>query len=187
MQDYIDQKLAKPMGWGPWGYAHIIAAATLAAYAGRRRHRGAFHRCAALRVPAAASAAVGERQQLVPAEYVAMCGRPSPYQKHAPFSLMFEVNADHHVAGAPARRVFQVGRRRVRHHVIPSLDMVIYKMAGSDSQYDPALTGIPQNYKYDGSRDNWKPAAKSQFSDGPIGTDDGVRRVLEMVAAAVVE
>jgi len=35
------------------------------------------------------------------------------------------------------------------------------------------------------SRDNWKPATKSQFSDGPIGTDDGLRRVLEMVAAAV--
>jgi hypothetical protein len=71
--------------------------------------------------------------------------------------------------------------------VVPSLDMAIYKMAGSDSQYDPALTGLPQTYKYDGSRDNWKPAAKSQFSDGPIGTDDGVRRVLEMVAAAVVK
>ena len=33
-------------------------------------------------------------QQLVPAEYVGACGRPSPCQKHAPFSLMFEVNAD---------------------------------------------------------------------------------------------
>lgn len=57
--------------------------------------------------------------------------------------------------------------------IVPSLDLVIYKMAGSDQQYNPALTGIPQNYQYDGSRDNWKPAAKSQFSDGPIGTDDG--------------
>jgi hypothetical protein len=67
------------------------------------------------------------------------------------------------------------------------LDLVIYKMAGSDQQYNPALTGLPQNYPYDGSRDKWKPAARSQFSDGPIGTDDGVRRVLEMVSAAVVK
>ena len=70
--------------------------------------------------------------------------------------------------------------------VVPSLDLVIYKMAGDDRQYDPKLTGIPQDYRYDGSRDHWEPAARSQFSDGPIGTDDGLRRVIEMVAAAVV-
>jgi hypothetical protein len=69
--------------------------------------------------------------------------------------------------------------------IVPSLDLVIYKMAGNDSQYDPAFTGIPQNYPYDGSRDNWTPAPSTQFSDGPIGVDTGVRRVLEMVAAAV--
>jgi hypothetical protein len=65
--------------------------------------------------------------------------------------------------------------------------MVIYKMAGNDSQYDPAVTGLPQSYKYDGSRDNWKPGVHTQFSDGPIGVDDGVRRVLEMVVASVID
>jgi hypothetical protein len=58
-------------------------------------------------------------------------------------------------------------------------------MAGNDSQYDPDVTGIPQHYPYDGSRDDWKPAPSTQFNDGPIGVDQGVRRVLEMVAAAV--
>ena len=71
--------------------------------------------------------------------------------------------------------------------IVPSLDLVIYKMAGDDAQYDPARTGLPQTYSYGGSRDGWKPPARTQFSDGPIGTDDGVRRVLEMVAAAVAE
>jgi hypothetical protein len=65
--------------------------------------------------------------------------------------------------------------------------MVIYKMAGGDNQYDPARTGLRQEYKYDGSRDKWRPAVRSQFSDGPIGTDDGVRRVLEMVVASVID
>ena len=60
-------------------------------------------------------------------------------------------------------------------------------MAGSDQQYNPAITGIPRNYPYDGSRDNWKPAPRSQFSDGPVGVDDGLRRVIEMVAASVVK
>ena len=85
------------------------------------------------------------KQQLVPAEYVAMCGKPSPYQKHAPFSLMFEVNADRHVAGAPRDAYFKSGGGGYGIIVVPSLDLVIYKMAGSDAQYDPALTGIPQN------------------------------------------
>jgi CubicO group peptidase (beta-lactamase class C family) len=186
MQAYIDQKLAKPMGWGPWGYA---------------LHRGSI---TLPHTPGGGDIAVRATdvlrfgylllhqgrwagQQLVPAGYVAMCGRPSSYQRHAPFSLMFEVNADHHVAGAPADAFFKSGGGGFGLMIIPSLDMVIYKMAGNDAQYDPALTGIPQKYSYDGSRDNWKPAAKSQFSDGPIGVDDGVRRVLEMVAAAVID
>src|SRR5580698_4883954 len=102
-------------------------------------------------------------QQLVPADYVALCGRPSPYQKHAPFSLMFEVNADGHVAGAPKDAFFKSGAGGFGIYVIPSLDMVIYKMAGGDAQYDPAATGIPQTYAYyNGSRDGWKPDAHSQ-------------------------
>ena len=184
MQEYIDQKLAKPMRWGKWGY-------------GTHRSNGTLPH-----TPGGGDIAVRSTdalrfgylllhqgrwgtQQLVPADYVAMCGRPSPYQKHAPFSLMFEVNANGHVAGAPTDAFFKSGAGGFGIMVVPSLDLVIYKMAGSDSQYDPALTGIPQNYPYDGSRDNWKPPAKSQFNDGPIGVDDGVRRVLEMVAAAV--
>jgi hypothetical protein len=116
-----------------------------------------------------------------------MCGKPSPYNPHSPFSLMFEVNADGHVAGAPRDAYFKSGGGGFGVYVVPSLDMVIYKMAGSDTQYDPARTGLRQDYPYDGSRDNWKPAPRSQFSDGSIGTDDGVRRVLEMVVAAVTE
>jgi hypothetical protein len=98
---------------------------------------------------------------------------------------MFEVNADGHVAGAPRDAFFKSGAGGFGIMIIPSLDLVIYKMAGNDSQYDPAVTGIPQNYRYDGSRDDWKPAPATQFSDGPIGVDNGVRRVLEMVVAAV--
>jgi CubicO group peptidase (beta-lactamase class C family) len=186
MQQYIDEKLAKPMGWGTWGYAlhrgentlphtpggadTAIRATDVARFGYLILHKGKW----------------GSRQ-LVPAAYIEMAGKPSPYQTHAPFSLMFEVNADGHVAGAPRDAFFKSGGGGYGIVIVPSLDLVIYKMAGSDQQYNPALTGIPQNYLYDGSRDNWKPAAKSQFSDGSIGTDDGLRRVIEMVVAAVVE
>ena len=48
-------------------------------------------------------------RQLVPAEYVAMCGRPSPYNPHSPMSLMFETNAGGHVFGAPRDAFFKSG------------------------------------------------------------------------------
>jgi CubicO group peptidase (beta-lactamase class C family) len=186
MQQYIDEKLAKPMGWGQWGYALNRGQRTLAHTPG-----GADTAIRSTDVLRFAYLLLHKgkwgKQQLVPAEYVAAAGKPSPYQKHAPFSLMFEVNADGHVAGAPRDAYFKSGGGGYGVAVIPSLDLVIYKMAGSDQQYNPALTGIPQNYKYDGSRDSWKPAARSQFSDGPIGTDDGLRRVIEMVVAAVIQ
>jgi CubicO group peptidase (beta-lactamase class C family) len=186
LQEYVDRKLAKPMQWGPWGYATRRGESRLP-------HTPGGGSCAirstdALRfVYLLLKKGRWGTEQLVPADYVALCGRPSPYNRHSPFSLMFEVNADGHVAGAPRDAFFKSGGGGYGIYVVPSLDLVIYKMAGSDRQYDPALVGLPQTYKYDGSRDNWKPAARSQFSDGPVGTDDGVRRVLEMVVAAVLE
>ena len=178
LQQYVDERLAKPMGWGPWGWQknqHTPGGGGVAVhstdalrFAYLLLHQGRWG-----------------TQQLVPADYIEKCSKPSSFQKHAPFSLMFEVNADGHVIGAPRDAYFKSGAGGFGIYVIPSLDMVIYKMAGSDAQYDPAATGIPQNYPYDGSRDGWKPAPHSQFSDGPIGVDDGVRRTLEMVVAAV--
>jgi CubicO group peptidase (beta-lactamase class C family) len=186
LQDYIDKKLAQPEGWGQWGWG---------VYHGENKIHTpgggdiALHATDFLRFEYAIlhHGKWGDRQ-LIPEAYVQACGRPTQYQKHAPMSLMWEVNADGHVAGAPRDTFFKSGGGGFGVVVIPSLDMVIYKMAGSDRQYDPALTHIPQDYKYyDGSRDNWKPAQRTQFSDGDIGTDDGLRRTIEMVVAATIE
>jgi CubicO group peptidase (beta-lactamase class C family) len=184
MQQYIDAKLAKPLGWGAWGYGHTQGQITLP-------HTPGGGNIAARSTDAIRFAYMllhngqWRGEQVVPESYVAACGRPSPYQKHAPFSLMFETNADGHVAGAPRDAYFKSGAGGFGIYVIPSLDMAIYKMAGNDAQYDPKATGLTQNYSYDGSRDNWKAPPHTQFSDGPVGVDDGVRRTLEMVVAAV--
>jgi CubicO group peptidase (beta-lactamase class C family) len=186
MQQYIDQKLAVPMGFGQWGYALHRNGATLPHTPGG----GSI----ALRSTDAVRFAYlllhqgrwGNRQ-LVPAAYVAMCGRPSPYNPHSPMSLMFETNADGHVFGAPRDAFFKSGAGGSAIYVVPSLDLVIYKMSSSDAQLDPQLTGLPVTYQVDHSRDSWKPAPHDQFHDGPVGGDDGVRRMLEMVVAAVVE
>jgi CubicO group peptidase (beta-lactamase class C family) len=184
LQDYINERLAKPMGWGAWGYClhrgdfdmpHANGAGSIAVHATDALrfgycllHQGRW----------------GDRQ-LVPPEYIALCNKPSPYNPHSPFSLQFEHNADGHVAGAPKDAFYKSGAGGFGIFIVPSLDLVIYKMGGKDSQYDPALTGLPQPFKYDGSRDNWQPIPRTPFHEGSLGGDDGLRRVLEMVAAAV--
>ncbi len=184
LPEYIDEHLAKPMGWGPWGYClhrgdflmpHANGAGSTALHATDALrfcycllHRGKW----------------GDKQ-LVPAEYVDQCGKPSPFNPHTPFSLMFENNSDGHVAGAPRDAFYKSGAGGFGIFVVPSLDLVMYKLGGNDGQYNPDLTGLPQPFNYDGSRTDGKPIARTPFNEGSLGGDDGLRRVLEMVSAAV--
>jgi len=62
--------------------------------------------------------------------------------------------------------------------VVPSLDLVVYKMGGNERQYDPALTRLPAKYSYDGSRDGWKV--------DPANTADSTNRTLAKVIEAVL-
>jgi len=186
LQDYINERLAKPMGWGAWAYClhrgnftmpHANGAGSIAVHATDALrfgycllHQGKW----------------GDKQ-LVPAGYVAKCGKPSPYNPHCPYTLMFENNSDGHVAGAPRDAFYKSGAGGFGLFVVPSLDLVIYKMGGSNGQYDPALTGLPQPFDYDGSRDKWIPIPRTPFHEGSMAGDDGLRRVLEMVSAAVMD
>ena len=186
MHEYIGLRLAKPLGWGQWAWAMRRGETVLphTPGGGDIALRSTDH----LRfLYAILKKGRWEKQQVKPADYIELCGKPTKWNAHAPMSLMFENNADGHVAGAPRDAFFKSGGGGFGVIVVPSLDMVIYKMAGDDGQYNPERTGLKQDYPYDGSRNSWKPAVRSQFSDGPIGTDDSVRRVLEMVAAAVIE
>jgi CubicO group peptidase (beta-lactamase class C family) len=188
LQEYIKQKLATPMGWGRWGYAtHRRDGSDMPHTPGEGGI--ALHSTDALRFGyMLLQRGRWQNKQLVPADYLQLCSRPSPFNPHSPFSLQFEVNADGHVAGAPRDAFFKSGAGGFGLYMIPSLDMVIYKMSSvSDETYDPAATGLPQTYSYDGSRDHWKPHPFNQFVDGPIEGDSGVRRTLEMVVAAVVD
>jgi CubicO group peptidase (beta-lactamase class C family) len=184
LQDYINEKLAKPMGWGAWGYClhrgdflmpHANGAGSTALHA-----TDVLRFCYCL----LRGGRWGDRQ-LVPKDYMDQVGKPSKFNPHCMFSLQFEVNADGHVAGAPKDAYWKSGAGAFCLSVVPSLDLVLYKMGGQDGQYKEELTGIPQTQKYDGSRDHWKPIPRTPFHDGSLGGDDGLRRVLEMVCAAV--
>ena len=186
LQQYLNQKLAGPLGWGRWGYATHLPSGTLPHTPGEGYI--ALHSTDALRFAyLLLREGRWQNQQLVPREYIQLCSRPSPFNPHSPFSLQFEVNADGHVAGAPRDAFFKSGAGGFGLYIIPSLDMVVYKMSSLNEQtYDPAATGLPQTYQYDGSRENWKPHPFNQFVDGPIEGDSGVPRTLEMAIAAVV-
>ena len=184
LQDYIAERLGKPMGWGAWGYClhrgdftmpHANGAGSIALHA-----TDVMRFCHCL----LRGGRWGERQ-LVPKEYMDLVGKPSTFNSHCMFSLQFEVNADGHVAGAPKDAYWKTGAGGFCLYIVPSLDLAIYKMGGSDGQYKEELTGIPQDFKYDGSRDGWKPIPRTPFHDGTLGGDDGIRRVMEMVCAAV--
>ncbi len=183
LQDYIRERLAKPMGWGAWGYC---------------LHRGDFdmphaNGAGSIAVHATDALRFGycllregkwRDRQLVPAGYITLCRQPSPFNPHTPFSLQFEHNADGHVIAAPRDAFYKSGAGGFGIFVVPSLDLVIYKLGGKDGQYDPALTGLPQP-EPDRSRDAWQPIPRTPFNEGSLGGDDGLRRVLELVASAV--
>jgi CubicO group peptidase (beta-lactamase class C family) len=184
LQAYVDQKLATPMGWGRWGWATHRPNGTLPHTPGEAGI--ALHSTDALRFGylLLRDGRWGNRR-LLPAEYIALLRQPSPFNPHSPFSLQFEVNADGHVAGAPRDAFFKSGAGGFALYVIPSLDMVVYKMSSLNAEtYDPAATGLPLTYSPDTSRDNWKPHPFNQFVDGPIDGDLGTRKTLEMVVAA---
>lgn len=186
LQDYINERLAKPMGWGAWGYClhlgdvhlpHANGAGSIALHATDALR---FGYCLLQR-------GRWKQQQLVPADYLALCNQPSPHNPHTPYSLMFEHNSDGHVAGAPRDAYYKSGAGGFGLFVVPSLDLVIYKLGGHNGQYEPKLTGIPQPAPPDTSRDNWKSIPRTPFHEGSLGGDDGLRRVLEMVSAAVID
>ena len=179
MEQYIDEKLGKPMQWGSWTYCMHRNGRTLPHTPGAGSI--ALHSTDTLRFAyLLLHDGRWKNQQLVPAEYVAMCSRPSPYNPHYPYSLMFEVNQDGHVKGAPRDAYWKSGAGGFAIYVVPSLDLVIYKLGGTDAAYNPELTGLPQPRGYDGSRDSWK-APKP----GPEGA--GVPGLLELVSAAVLD
>jgi CubicO group peptidase (beta-lactamase class C family) len=115
------------------------------------------------------------KEQILPAEFAKMCGRSVKYNPHFTHSFNFNVNDDGHLDGVPKDAFWKGGSGGYAIYVVPSLDMVIYKMGGTEGQYDPALTRLPVKYTYDGSRANWK----------ATNVGDSTGKTLQMVIAAI--
>lgn len=185
MEDYLRKHLTEPLGFGTWGYAmyrpklksgidsegrmlHTPGGGSIAVrstdvlrFAWLMRHEGKW----------------GNRQ-IVPADFARMCGKLSRFNPHYSHSFNFNVNEDGHVSDVPRDAYWKGGSGGYAIYIVPSLDMVIYKMGGTEGQYDPALTRLPVKYSYDGSRADWKPA-------DPRAIGDATTRTLQMVISAI--
>jgi CubicO group peptidase (beta-lactamase class C family) len=178
LEEYLRVKLGDPMKWESWTYCmnrngrrleHTPGAGSIA-----------LHSTDALRFAyLLLHEGKWNGKQLVPAEYVAACSRPSPYNPHFPYSLMFEVNQDGHVAKAPKDAYWKSGAGGFAIYVVPSLDLVIYKLGGSDGAYAGSLTGLSQPKETDTSRADWKAPRSIEGA--------GVPGILEMVSAAITD
>ena len=177
---YIGEKFAKPMGWGPWGYclyrgdvtmAHANGAGSIAL---RATDAARFGYCLA-------HEGRWEGRQLIPAGYIRLCQQPLPYNPHFPFSLQFEHNHAGQILGAPRDAFYKTGAGGFCLYIVPSLDLVIYKLGGKDGQWNPDLTRIPQPPDSFGTHTS--PSAPPK--NGAYETYS-IPRILEMVCHAAL-
>lgn len=160
LQTYVEQKLAKPMGWGRWTY-------------GYKNAREVTH------TPGAGGIALRPTdmlrfgylllqegkwndRQLVPAEYVRHCARASPYNPHYPYSLQFDVNSQGEIPQLPRDAFWKLGSGGHCLCVVPSASLVVWKLGGRDSQFgqdDLGKDAAATKPRAQEDRSDWKPSA----------------------------
>ena len=178
LDDYVREKLAEPLGWGHWGWGYRNTALQHAPGGGGIALRPTdMLRFAYLLLQ---EGRWGGRQ-LVPAEYIRQATRPSPYNPHTDYSLQFHSNGRGDCAGVPKDAFWKPGSGGHCFYVVPSLDLVVFKMGGRDNQYDPANTGValPPGFR--------PPADRRQDWQSAVGAEDPSIRTLQMIVAAVAE
>jgi CubicO group peptidase (beta-lactamase class C family) len=176
LEEYVRRKLAEPMGWGRWGWGYknqitghtpggggiAVRPTDMLRFAYLLLREGRW----------------GGRQ-LVPADYIRRASNPSPYNPHFDYSLQFNVNRNGHWDDIPRDAFWKTGSGGFCIYIVPSLDLVVFKMGGRDNQYDPENTGLEPapGFTYDGSRDGWKPSGDSDANS--------YHRTLQLVVASL--
>jgi CubicO group peptidase (beta-lactamase class C family) len=178
LQAYLDERLAKPLGWGRWGFGYknqptlehtpggggiALRATDMLRFGYLLLNEGRW---------------AGE--QIVPADYVRKCSRTSPYNPHFPYSLQFNVNTNGAAVELPRDAFWKSGSGGHALYVVPSLDLVVWKLGGRDEQYSPSNTGLapsPASQEKIAARDGWRET---------IEKETALRKTLEMVVAACI-
>jgi len=178
LEAFLRQRLA-PIGWGRWGFGYKYAkdvthtpgaggialrATDMLRFGYLLLHEGRWH-----------------DKQIIPADYVRQCSRATPYNPHAPYSFQFDVNTDGHVAGVPRDAFFKSGSGGHVFYIVPSLDLVVWKLGGRDAQYGERDTGLPTHP--DAAREA-KPRGEWKET---IAADAAKTRTIQLVVAALTD
>jgi len=142
LKEFIKEHLALPMGWGRWGYANNNQPLVVHTPGGggiALRSTDMLRFCYLL-------LHMGKwvNQQLVPGEYIQKATNAIIYNPHYPYSLQFNVNTGGEISELPRDAFWKFGSGGHCFCVIPSLDLIIWKLGGRDGQYETSNTGMPE-------------------------------------------
>ncbi len=173
---FLETHLGRPLGWGQWGYGyrgvyspgHIpggggiaLRATDMLRFGYLLLHEGSW-----------------EGRQVVPAAYVRAATRATPYNPHFPYSLQFNVNTRGEAPDLPRDAFWKHGSGGHVLYVVPSLDLVVWKLGGRDPQYAEADTQLPTHPAARAAkpRRDWKQT---------VDDAEAVRGTLQRVIAAI--
>lgn len=141
LEDYLKTHIARPLGWGRWGFGYKNLPLLIHPGAGgiALRSTDMLRFCYML---------IHEgrwgQQQIVPKEYIQKATKTSPYNTHYPYSLQFNVNSNGNIRELPRDAYWKFGSGGHCFCIVPSLDLIIWKLGGRNDQYSFANTGLPE-------------------------------------------
>jgi CubicO group peptidase (beta-lactamase class C family) len=157
LQDYLDRRIAKPLAWGRWGFGYKSARVDHTPGGGGIALRATdMLRFGYLLLQQGR----WRDRQIVPADYIRTATTKTIYNPHFPYSFQFDVNTDGQAKGVPGDAFWKSGSGGHSLYVVPSLDLVVWKLGGRDEQYNETHTNVPPPATplppYDGSRESWR-------------------------------
>jgi CubicO group peptidase (beta-lactamase class C family) len=178
MEQFLQTRLAEPLGWGEWGFGYrgsklahtpggggiTLRSTDMLRFLYLLLREGRWN-----------------ERQLIPAEYVRHCSQRSPYNPHFPYSLQFNVNTGGEIAELPRDAWWKTGSGGHVFYIVPSLDLVAWKIGGRDGQYSPNDTGRalpPEARKTAESRADWKQT---------VDKETAVKKTLQLIVQSIAE
>ena len=172
LQEFIERYLAKELDWGYWNYAYknqtlikhtpggggiALIATDMLRFGYLMLNEGKWN-----------------GKQVIPQWYVNHCSQDSPYNIHYPYSLQFEVNSTGHWPDLPLDAYWKSGSGNHCIYIVPSLNLVVWKLGGRDDQYAKENTGAtidPEILTTD-VRNDWK---------ATVNEEEAIIKTLKMV------
>jgi CubicO group peptidase (beta-lactamase class C family) len=161
LEAFVRERIGNPLGWERWGWGYknrirdhtpggggiALRPTDMLRFGYLLLHDGKWR-----------------DRQVVPSDYVRQARRPSRFNPHFDYSLQFDVNGNGRWPGVPRDAFWKTGSGGHCLYVVPSMDLVVYKLGGRTAQYSEEDTGLKQP-PYDGSREDWQ--APSQADPDP--------------------